>query len=432
MSALPITVIGVTEAGEPALGSEARRALTAADVVFGGERHLRLLDALIGSTERVPWSQPLSDSFDVLDARRDVSVVVLASGDPHWHGIANTLVHRLGADSVRVLPAVGVFSLAASALGWPLEQVHCRSLHGHDLSLLSVWCFPGARLLLLTDGAAGPRRIADTLCALGWERARCRVLSQLGGAQADSGEWSALDDVMAQSAELNVVAIDIPSDHACTVCGTGPGLPDDAFEHDGQLTKRSMRAVTLARLRPMPQQCLWDVGAGCGSVAIEWVRAALGASAGTPPRGTVLAHAIERDAARVGLIERNCVALGTPQVRIHNGDIRDTLRALPAPHAVFIGGGLSQPTAEGDNGSHASIESGLDLIMFCREQLLPGGRLVANAVTLETEAVLMAAHARFGGELERVSISASQPVGRFSALQPSMPVLQYTWEPAIS
>ncbi|MEM9603809.1 MAG: precorrin-6y C5,15-methyltransferase (decarboxylating) subunit CbiE [Pseudomonadota bacterium] len=420
----PITVVGVTEAGDAALSVRARDALAGADWVLGGARHFELLDAALPAVERVPWSRPLQDSFARLDARGSQSVVVLASGEPQWHGIATTLIARYGGDAVTVVPAVGAFSLAAAALSWPLEQTHCRSLHAHDLAMLAVWCYPGARLLLLSDGADAPREIAARLRDLKLDAVRLRVFEHLGGPRQASSAWLSPADGIGCYAELNLVALDVPDTVQHTAVGAMPGLPDEAFAHDGQLTKRSVRAATLAKLRPLPGQCLWDLGAGCGSVAIEWVRAALALSPGTPPAGTVLACAVERNPARVGMLEHNRVALGTPQLAVYASDTADVIDRLPPPSAIFVGGGLTQ--WRGDGGTDDTARA-LALIARCIEALPVGGRLVANAVTLASEAALVAAQARHGGDLERLMVSTSQAVGRYTALQPSMAVLQWCW-----
>ncbi len=424
MSAGLITVVGVTEAGVASLTGAAMQAIEHADVVFGGARHMALLAPKLQKSECIEWAQPLTQSFTEIDARAEESVVVLASGDPHWHGIANTLVRRYGEARVRTLPAVGAFSLAAAALGWPLEQAHCRSLHGHDLCLLALWCAPGARLLLLTDGADAPRAIAAELVVRGFAECRVRVFERLGGESEQLGEWIEPAQVTENYDALNLLAIEVPDALTQAPLGLTPGLPDRAFQHDGQLTKRSVRAITLSRLRPVAGQCLWDLGAGCGSVAIEWVRAAIAQSAGTPQRETVLAHAVESAPARVAMIEHNCRALGTPYIRVYPERIESALAKLPAPNAIFIGGGLSQwrgVAADDSDSDHSLID-------YCLGALLPGGRLVVNAVTMESEALLLAAHAQHGGELERLSVSASRAVGRFSAMQPSMSVLQYSVE----
>ncbi|MEM6986274.1 MAG: precorrin-6y C5,15-methyltransferase (decarboxylating) subunit CbiE, partial [Pseudomonadota bacterium] len=385
--------------------------------------HLQLCRAALDGAECFPWSQPLGDSLDRLEARGERRVVVLASGDPHWHGIANTLVQRFGREAVQVLPAVSAFSLAASALGWPIEQTRCRSLHAHELSQLSVWCATGAKLLLLTRDGKAPRTIADTLRAIGYEQARVQVLEHLGGDNQTLSAWLGTEDVAPEYAALNVVALEIPhsaSPHSATAL---PGLPDHAFEHDGQLTKRSVRAVTLAKLQAVPGQCLWDLGAGCGSVAIEWTRAALAQLPGTVSSKVVLACAVETKPERIAMIEHNRSALGTPQVAVYPHSIADCLEQLPDPDAIFIGGGLTQwrdPQA-------SSLVNGLALIESCMARLPAGGRLVINVVTTESEAVVLSAAQQFGGELERLSVSTSQAVGRYTALQPAMAVLQWAW-----
>lgn len=419
-----ITVVGITEAGAAGLSVASLDAIAGADWVFGGERHLELLATTLDQSETYSWSQPLHNSFDKLDLRGQRDVVVLASGDPAWHGIARTLGQRYGHDAIRVLPNLSAFSLAASQLQWPLEQTHCRSLHGHDISQLAVWCYPGAKLLLLTSDGAAPRLIADRLIGLGFGAASCQVLEHLGGARESASGWLSPADVSPRYAALNLFALEIPVGASSAVLGATPGFADAAFAHDGQLTKRSVRAVTLSRLRPVPSQCLWDLGAGCGSVAIEWVRSALAQAPGTPRASLVLACAVERNPNRVAMIEHNSVALGTPQLRVYSSAIGDVLDELPDPDAVFIGGGLTQWRDQSDT---RGAEQGLELISRCIDRLAAGGRLVVNAVTLESEAVVLAAASAHGGELERIATSTSQSVGRYTALQPNMAVLQWSW-----
>ncbi len=395
---LRITVVGIGEGGWDELGAQAQAAIQAASLLVGGERHL----AMIRSTaQRLLWQRPIQTTLDVI-ALQTQPVVVLASGEPLWFGAGRMLVERFGREVVSVLPTPGSFSLASAAMGWPLEGLVCRSLHGsdpeRDLSQLQQWCYPGARLLLLTRDGQQVRQIAQALHDGGFS-GRLWVLSQLGGAaQRVSGPLSfdqGAESVEAEYPALNVVALRIHNGPR-----PGIGLADERFENDGMLTKRSLRILTLANLCPLPGQLLWDLGAGSGSVAIEWLRAA--------PRSRAIA--VEQDAVRVQRIERNAEALATPQLRVRCCSNAQWLRAPSmAPDAVFIGGGLAS----------------LDMIEQCCARLRPGGRLVANAVTVQAEQILIAAQAQLGGSLERVATSSLRDLGRFQSFQPAMPALQY-------
>jgi precorrin-6Y C5,15-methyltransferase (decarboxylating) len=392
-----LSVIGVGADGLTGLTPAAQAMVRAAEVVVGGQRHLAMVN---GGAERLTWETPLSRTVDAIAARRGRRVVVLATGDPMWFGIGVTLARRFARDEIAILPHLSAFSLAAARMGWPLAESEALTLHGRPLDLLALHLAPGARLLVLSENGETPARVASFLRDRGWGRSAITVLENLGAADERcvagiAAQWNAGPCV-----DLNTIAIACVADAGTRVLSRAPGLPDDAFVHDGQLTKREVRAATLAALAPQPGQFLWDVGAGCGSIAIEWMRAARGARA----------IAVEREPARQALIAQNASALGVPALRVVAGTAPDALAGLDPPDAVFIGGGLSAPT----------------MVESCWSALKPSGRLVANAVTLDGETALAAAQARHGGELIRISISRAGAVGAHAAWRPLMPVTQWS------
>ena len=391
-----ITVVGIGADGWDGLSVAAQLEVSGADVVIGSGRQLALLPPL--DAHRVAWPSPMLPAVEPLLAEHaGRRVCVLASGDPMLFGIGGTLVRLLGAGAVRVVPHPSSVSLACARLGWPVEDVDVVSLVGRPVESLLV--LPGRRVLVLSAGADTPARVAQLLRSSGFGPTPMTVLDDLGG----PGERRH-DGVAAtwhvEAGALNVIALDCRAAPGVTPLGRSPGLPDDAFEHDGQLTKREVRAVTLAALAPLPGQLLWDVGAGSGSVAIEWMR--------THP--SCRAVAVESRPERVSRITRNAAALGVPGLTVVSGRAPDALADLPRPDAIFVGGGVS---AAG-------------VLAACWAALALGGRLVANAVTLESEAVLTRWQADVGGTLTRIEVSRAAPVGGFTGWKPMMPVTQ--WE----
>ena len=391
-----ITVVGIGADGWDGLSLTARLEVGGAEVIIGSSRQLALLPA--SDARRVTWPSPMLPAVEPLLAEHAGRwVCVLASGDPLLFGVGGTLVRLLGAESVRVVPHPSSVSLACARLGWPVEDVEVVSLVGRPVESLLV--LPGRRVLVLSAGADTPGQVASLLCERGFAPTPMTVLEELGGPgerrhDGVAASWHA------RAGALNVIALDCRAAPGVTPLGRVPGLPDDAFDHDGQLTKREVRAVTLAALAPLPGQLLWDVGAGSGSVAIEWLR--------THP--SCRAIAVESRAERAFRAERNAAALGVPGLTVVPGRAPEALAGLPSPDAIFVGGGVS---ADG-------------LLAACWGALREGGRLVANAVTLESEAVLTRWHADVGGTLTRIEVSRAAPVGGFTGWKPMMPVTQ--WE----
>lgn len=391
-----LSIVGIGAEGIEALPAPARVLIDTAEVLIGGTRHLAMIPA-DHPAERHGWATPLSDTVKAMRAMAGRRVAVLATGDPMSYGIGVTLAREFGTDAMTILPAPGAFSLAAARTGWPLHEVDCITLHGRPLAVLNLFVRPGARLLILSENGDTPAQIARVLRERGYGRSRVAVLAEMGAATeaCRSGVAEDWDDTPA--ADLNTVAVECIAGEGALAYSRLAGLPDDAFVHDGQLTKRVMRAATLSALAPQPGERLWDVGAGCGSVAIEWMRAG------------GRAVAVERNTDRVTMIARNAAMLGTPKLEIVTGAAPDALSGLSPPDAVFIGGGTSDPT----------------VVDTCWNALPPRGRLVANTVTLEGESALLDLQDRIGGSLTRIAVSDAEAIGRFRGWRPARPVTQF-------
>ncbi len=394
-----LSIIGLGEDGLAGLSEAARTALARAQIVFGGARHLRLAAAGITGTAQ-PWPTPFSVA-PVL-ALRGQAVAVLASGDPMWHGVGATLLREIQAEEARVFPQPSAASLAAARMGWPLAEVAVLSLHARDVALLRPHLHPGARLILLTSDAAQPAAIAALLAAEGFSNSAITVLEALGGPAERLRHATARAFALDGIHPLNTLAIEVVAGPDSRWLPRVPGLPDDLFQHDGQLTKREVRAITLSALRPFPGALLWDVGAGAGSIGIEWMLA----------HPACHAIGIEARADRAARAEANARALGVPGMRLVVGEAPAAFAGLPAPDAVFLGGGANDPGA-------------FDAALAA---LKPGGIFVANAVTLETEALLLARHAALGGDLLRIGVSRAVAVGGMTGWRPAMPVTQWAWQ----
>lgn len=392
-----LSIIGVGADGIGALPAPARILIDNAEIVIGGARHLAMLPDG-HPAERQGWASPISETVTAMRKLEGRRVVVLATGDPMSYGIGVTLGRAFGPDAMTVLPAPGAFSLAAARLCWALHETDCLTLHGRPLAALNLFVRPGARLLILSEDGGTPAQIAATLRDRGYGASVMTVLENIGADDESARSATADDWNEAPTADLNTVAVACIGGDRALAYSRLAGLPDDAFTHDGQLTKRVVRAATLSALAPQPGEFLWDVGAGCGSVAIEWMRAG------------GRAVAIERSPERCTLIARNAAMLGTPMLDIVTGAAPDALAGLPPPDAVFIGGGISaRPLAEA-----------------CWAALPKRGRLVANAVTLEGESVLLSLHEKRGGALTRIAVSEATPIGGLRGWQPMRPVTQFS------
>jgi precorrin-6Y C5,15-methyltransferase (decarboxylating) len=395
-----LSIVGIGEDGISGLGDAARNMIRSAEIVFGGKRHLALAAELITGEARA-WPSPFEEGIETVVRLRGRNVCVLASGDPFLHGVGATLARRVDASEMNVLPAPSAFSLAAARLGWPLHEVTTISLHGKALDLIRPHLHPCGRILALTSDAEGPGALARLLTSLGFGSSQLTVLEALGGPDERITARPALGFSLDVVNPLNLVAIEVDVEPNARILPLGFGLADDLFEHDGQITKREVRAVTLSVLAPRRGELLWDVGAGSGSVSIEWMLA----------DHSMRAVAIEADPERAARIARNAAAFGVPGLRIVEGAAPAAFAGLDAPEAIFIGGGGSH---------HGVLHAAIDA-------LKRGGRLVANAVTLEMEALLLAKHAALGGELVRIDVSRTSPVGSMSGWRPAMPVTQWSW-----
>ncbi|WP_344419270.1 precorrin-6y C5,15-methyltransferase (decarboxylating) subunit CbiE [Pseudonocardia ailaonensis] len=391
-----VTVVGIGADGWAGLAGTAQETLAAADVVLGGPRQLDLVAGKV-SAELVAWPSPLVPALPgLLERFGGRRLCALASGDPMFFGLGATIARAVGPQALTVIPHPSSTTFACARLGWPAEAVDVVSVVGRPIERLRRSVAPGRRVLVLSAGAASPALIAAQLTADGYGPSRLTVLEQLGGpgervVTGIAGGWAE-----PEGDALNIVAVECVAAPGTAVLGETPGLPDDAYESDGQLTKREVRAVTLAHLAPRPGELLWDVGAGAGSIAIEWMRA----------HRSCRAVAIESDPVRAHRISVNAGRLGVPALQIVTGRAPAALTDLPTPDVVFVGGGLTRP----------------GVLDACWAALPEGGRIVANGVTVETESALAAARERFGGTLVRLQVSRAEPVGGFLGWKPAMPV----------
>ncbi|MFJ5816161.1 precorrin-6y C5,15-methyltransferase (decarboxylating) subunit CbiE [Streptomyces sp. NPDC093108] len=395
-----VTVVGVGADGWAGLPDAGRAALADAQVLIGGARQLALLPPSCRG-QRVPWPSPLRPAVPgLLAAHAGSRIAVLASGDPMFYGIGRALTEVLGPDGLRILPHPSSVSYACARIGWPVEDTETVTLVGRPAARLAAALHDGRRVLVLSADADTPAVVAGLLRERGFGPSRLRVLEQLGGAEETCLEGTADHWPHPPGDPLNIIAVECRRAPGAPRLGAVPGLPDEAYEHDGQLTKRHIRAATLGVLAPAPGELIWDIGGGSGSIAIEWMRS----------HPSCRAVTVERDPARAARIVRNADRLGVPALRVVTGRAPGDLAGLPAPDAVFIGGGLTAP----------------GLLDACWDALGPGGRLVANTVTLESEALLAEAHRRHGGDLVRLAVAHAVPVGGFTGWRQAMPVTQWS------
>jgi precorrin-6Y C5,15-methyltransferase (decarboxylating) len=396
---MTIAVVGIGADGWAGLGAAARAAIRDADEIIGSRRQLALLppDAA-GAARTRPWPSPMEPLLDELAGRANGSTCVLASGDPMLHGIGATLARRVGPGLLAVHPHPSAFALACARLCWPAAEVELVSTVARPPEVVARALAPGRRLVVYATGEDGAAQVARVLRERGFGPSTLVVLERLGAPDERIVATTA-DDWRGTADPLHAVAIECRAAAGVPLLARVPGLPDDAYEHDGQISKRHVRALTVAALVPLPGQLLWDVGAGAGSIAIEWLRA----------EPTARAIAVEQHAERAARAAANALRLGVPELDVRHDRAPQALDGLPAPDAVFVGGGVSEP----------------GMLDRCWDALTGGGRLVANAVTLEGEQALVAARAAHGGELVRIEIATARPLGGLTAWSPQRAVVQW-------
>lgn len=392
-----LSIIGIGEDGVEGLSAAALRLVNAAELVVGGRRHLELAQSLIKG-EALAWPSPIDAGYPAILARRGRAVAVLASGDPFHYGVGKQLAALVPADEILCLPQPSAFSLAASRLGWALQDVALVTLHGRALEGIIRYLQPGRRILALSWDGSTPRKLGALLAERGLGNSKLTVLENLGGPKERARAFRAADVPGEDAAPLNTIALEIVADAGARIVPLAQGLDDDLFENDGQLTKREIRALVLSSLAPRHGELLWDIGLGAGSIAIEWLL--------RDP--SLKAIGIEENGERAARAWRNALNLGTPDLEIVQGHAPEALAGLATPDAVFIGGGLG-------DGVFETVWAALK----------PGGRLVANAVTLEGEARLAVLHAAHGGELVRLSVARAGPVGRLTGWHAAMPITHW-------
>jgi precorrin-6Y C5,15-methyltransferase (decarboxylating) len=399
-----LSIVGIGEGGIEGLSAAGRELIRSAAFVFGGARHLALAAPLIRGIPR-PWPVPFDPTVAEVLAHRGRAVCVLASGDPFLHGIGSLLSHHVSCEETVAVPAPSAFSLAASRLLWPLPQTVLLSLCGRSLDFIRPHLHPGARILILTSDRDAPATLVRLLCRIGFGPSRVTVLESLAGPRERIRSSSANSFDLESIDPLNTVAIEVAAEDGARILPRAAGMADELFEHDGQITKREIRALTLSALAPRRGELLWDVGAGSGSVAIEWLLADVSLSA----------IAVEQRSDRVARIARNAAAFGVPHLTLIEGSAPAALEGMASPDAVFIGGGATTP----------------GVIDAVRAALRPAGRLVVNAVALETESVLLKCQSQWGGALTRIEIARAGPIGgenaRMTGWRTAMPVMQWTW-----
>ena len=396
MTAPWLHIVGIGEDGLDGLTPATRAVVEAAEVIVGGDRHHSLSGQV--TAERIAWPSPFDAMIAQIEALRGKRAVILVTGDPLWFSVGARIGRAIDPSEIVYHPQLSAFQLAAARMGWSLADVETLTVHGRPVEQMIAFIQPAVRLLILTTGAETPAQIARFLTERGYGQSKITVLAAMGGEREER-----FDGVAAtwdhEVPAFNTLAVDCIAASDAALLPRVPGLDDALFESDGTITKQEVRAATVSKLMPMRGALLWDIGCGSGSVAIEWMRAARYARAiGIEPRDD-----------RRAMAGSNALALGVPKLELIAGTAPDGLKGLPAPDAVFIGGGLSAETFEA-----------------AWHGLRPLGRLVANAVTLESEAQLLALHQKYGGKLVRLSVCRAEPVGGMTGWRPSMPVTQFS------
>ena len=395
-----LDVIGVGEEGLTGLSSSAVETLEAAEVIIGGRRYHGIASEF--SAETIYWPSPFSRMVETVNRYRGRKVALLVTGDPLWYSAGAIIARKLKRSEVRFHPQVSAFQLACARMGWSLADIETLTVHGRPIETVVPWFRPGTRMAVLTTDRTTPGQIAELLRDRGFGPSVLTVLAELGGRKESrveglAGVW-AVERPDELIADFHTLCIACKADEGATVRSRNPGLPDSVFESDGNHTKSEVRALTLCALSPSRGELLWDVGTGCGTVAIEWARAARDAEA----------IGVDADPARLEFARRNAICLGAPRLRLVNGRAPDVLRDLPCPNAIFIGGGLSE-----------------HLAAVAIDRVAKFGRIVANAVTLESEELLAKLQAEHGGDLVRIAVSRAERLGNRRGWRPLMPVTQW-------
>ncbi len=389
-------VVGIGEDGIEGLAPATRAVVEAAQVIIGGDRHHDLSKTV--TARRLAWPSPFDALIDTLLSLKGQRVVVLATGDPLWFSVGARIGRSIDPREITYHPQLSAFQLASARMGWSMADVETLTVHGRPVEQMIAFIQPFQRLVILTTGAETPAQIARFLTERGFGQSRMTVFSSMGGAQ--EARFDGLAESWSHSVPaFNTLAVECVAAPDAALLPRVPGLADALFQHDGTMTKQEVRAATVAKLMPMRGALLWDIGTGCGSVAIEWMRAARYARAiGIEPR-----------ADRRAMAASNALALGTPKLELIEGAAPAALEGLEPPDAIFLGGGLSP---EAFTAAWAALR--------------PLGRLVANAVTLESEAALIGLQREYGGELVKLQVSRAKPVGKLTGWRPSMPVTQWS------
>jgi precorrin-6Y C5,15-methyltransferase (decarboxylating) len=392
-----LDIIGIGEDGMAGLSADAIGRLEAAEILIGGDRHHLLTENI--KAKRLSWPSPFDAMLDEIKSHRGKNLAILVTGDPLWFSAGARIARVIPTEEIRFHPQISAFQWAACRMGWSMADIETVTVHGRAAEQIIPHFAPGVRIFALTKDRTSPGDVARLLSARGFGQSRLTVLAALGGPE-EQRIYGIAESWDQEVPDFHVLAIECVASAVATNFSRIGGLADDAFEHDGQMTKRVVRAATLSALQPYPDAVLWDIGCGCGSVAIEWMRAARGA----------MAIGIECDPGRLEMAKRNATVLGVPKLKLVEGIAPTALKDLPTPDAVFIGGGLT----------------GKGVFETAFDRLRPLGRLVANAVTLESEARLVALYEKHGGTLDRISASEAVAVGRYHGMKPFMSVTQWT------
>ena len=388
-------IVGIGEDGIEGLSPASRSVVEAAEIIVGGSRHQNLTNS---QAERINWPSPFDALIDLLKSKSGQRVVVLATGDPLWYSVGARIGREIDPLEISYHPQVGAFQLAAARMGWSMADLETLTVHGRPVEQMIAFIQPNQRLLILTTGAETPKQIAGFLTERGFGKSQLTVLASMGGENEARFDGKA-ETWQYEVPAFNTLAVECIAAKDAAMLPRVPGLADELFQGDGTMTKQEIRATSVAKLMPMRGALLWDVGCGCGSVAVEWMRAARYARAiGIEPRADRRTYAAN-----------NALALGVPKLELIDGFVPSALNDLESPDAIFIGGGLSIETFEA-----------------CWSALRPLGRLVVNAVTLESEQILLNLYAKYGGDLVRIQISKADSIGKVTGWRPSMPVTQWS------